>query len=173
MKVDVGTGDAVVPAPLPIEFPTLLDQPAPRLLAYPPETAVAEKFQAMVELDVANSRMKDFYDIWTLAQRRPFEGAILAKAMEATFGRRQTPLPTELPIALTPRFAADPAKQTQWSAFVRKGRLHPETGTLADIVAVIRDFLMPPVLAAASGAVFDRTWPAGGPWRPNRGGGEP
>jgi hypothetical protein len=68
MQVDVGLGDVVYPAPVWIEYPVLLDQPAPRLLAYTPENAIAEKYQAMVELDMANSRMKDFHDIWTLAR---------------------------------------------------------------------------------------------------------
>jgi hypothetical protein len=85
MQVDVGVGDAVYPAPIWIEYPVLLDQPAPRLLAYAPETAIAEKYQAMVELDMANSRMKDFHDIWTLANNLQFAGERLGEAIRRTF----------------------------------------------------------------------------------------
>jgi nucleotidyltransferase AbiEii toxin of type IV toxin-antitoxin system len=78
-------------------FPTLLDLPAPTILAYARETVVAEKYHALVTLGLANSRMKDFYDLWALARQFTFEGATLAQAIESTFGRRQTPLPTSAP----------------------------------------------------------------------------
>lgn len=97
LQIDVGFGDAVTPAPQAVSYPTLLEFPAPRLLAYPRETVVAEKFQAMTVLGIANSRMKDFYDLWTLARQFSFEGATLSAAIEATFDRRKTPLPTDAP----------------------------------------------------------------------------
>jgi len=87
MQVDVEFGDVIVPGPIPIDFPALLDFPAPHLLAYSPESAIAEKFQAMVLLDSANSRMKDFYDIWLLASGHPFEGSVVSHALQATFTR--------------------------------------------------------------------------------------
>jgi hypothetical protein len=166
MQVDVGFGDAVVPAPTWAELPALLDLPAPRLLTYPPEASVAEKFEAMVELEMANSRMKDFYDIWTLARIRDFDGSTLARALRATFQRRQRVLPAELPVALTAAFADDATKQAQWRAFVRRSRLDATTPPLADVVAVVRDFLGPPARAVAAGEAFERVWPASGPWRP-------
>jgi hypothetical protein len=166
MQADVGFGDAVFPEPTWIDFPTLLDFPAPRLLAYPPESAVAEKFHAMVELDMANSRMKDFYDIWSLARLRDFDGSTLARALTETFARRRTPLPSDTPNALTSTFAEDATKQAQWNAFVRRGRLDAQGLRLTDVAASIRDFLMPPVLAAAAGQAFEEIWPASGPWRP-------
>jgi hypothetical protein len=164
MQVDVGFGDVIVPGPIPIDFPALLDFPAPHLLAYSPESAIAEKFQAMVILDSANSRMKDFYDIWLLARGHPFEGSVVSHALQATFTRRQTPFPLDIPIALTDRFVKDRLKQTQWNAFVRKGHLAAEQVSLNEIVELLRGFLLPPMRASAKRESFDRHWPAGGPW---------
>jgi hypothetical protein len=165
VQVDLGFGDAVTPEPLEVEFPTLLPFPAPRLRAYPRETVVAEKFWIMARLGMANSRMKDFYDIWTLAWRFPFEGQVLAQAIEATFARRKTPLPSEPPVALTPDFGLDPAKQTQWLAFLRKGRLPADDTSLDALTSLLHDFLMPPTLTLLAAATFAAFWPAGGPWQ--------
>jgi hypothetical protein len=164
MQIDVGFGDRVVPGPVSIRFPTLLDFDAPSLLGYTPETTVAEKFQAMVELEMANSRLKDFYDVWALARGRSFEGTILAQAIEATFGNRGTPLPTQAPIALTAAFAENETKQTQWRAFLRKGGLEAED--LPGVVRVIADFVMPPTEAAADGRAFTAKWVSGSGWEP-------
>jgi predicted nucleotidyltransferase component of viral defense system len=117
--VDIGFGDAVEPGLTEIELSVLLNQPVPRLRAYPYETVVAEKFQAMVMLGRANSRMKDFYDVWMLARSYDFEGDRLARAVAATFARRKTEIPADRPDALTPAFAEDPTKQQQWTAFFR------------------------------------------------------
>src|SRR5487761_2398358 len=91
IQIDIGYGDAVTPAPEDITYPTMLDFAAPKLRAYPLYTVVAEKFQAMVWLGIANSRMKDFYDIWIIMQKFSLEGQILSQAVEATFARRKTP----------------------------------------------------------------------------------
>jgi hypothetical protein len=101
VQIDFGVGDVVTPGPRVIEYPASLQQPPFRLRAYPAEASVAEKFQAMVELDMANSRVKDFYDIWVYLRNLPFDGATLAKAIAATFERRATPVLTEPPTALT------------------------------------------------------------------------
>lgn len=164
MQVDVGFGDSVVPDPTWIEFPTLLDFPAPRLLGYPPESAVAEKFQTMVELGAVNTRMKDFYDVWTLARKREFAGDALARAIAATFERRRTPLPEAPPLALTAEFAEDRGKQTQWRAFASRARLDLGEHKLGEVVALLREFLMPPTVAATRRKSFASFWPAGGPW---------
>ena len=108
VQIDFGVGDLVFPGPRLIEYPALLDQPPVRLRAYPVEAAIAEKFQAMVELDTGNSRMKDFYDVWTYARHLAFDGTTLARSIAATFERRQTALPTEPPTAFTATyFGAD------------------------------------------------------------------
>lgn len=164
LQVDVGFGDAVTPAPMIADFPTLLDFPAPRLRAYPRETVVAEKLEAMVKLGMANSRMKDFYDIAILARDYDFDGDLLARAIRATFDRRQTPLPVTQPVALTELFAEDATKKTQWSGFVRKAGVRDAT-SLGATIDVIRAFVDRPLESAAHGTRLASTWKAGGPWR--------
>lgn len=158
VQVDFGFGDVVVPAPVWVELPELLDLDKPRLLGYTPESSIAEKFQAMVILDIANTRIKDFYDIWTLARTRKFDGAILAEAIKATFKQRETILPTEVPVALTGQFSGDTGKQALWKAFLRKGRLEAEGETLETVVSYLHDFLMPPTTAAATDISFEKRW---------------
>ncbi len=138
LQVDVGFGDAITPEAERVHFPTLLDGPAPFLLAYPPYTAIAEKFQAMVGLDMANSRMKDFYDICVLFRSLTLDPEILATAAQRTFARRNMPLPGEMPTALTRNFSEDPMKQAQWNAFVKKNRLTLPMGDLTEVVEELR-----------------------------------
>lgn len=164
MQVDVGFGDAVVPPPETVVFPTMLDLPAPRLKAYRRETAIAEKFEAMTTLGLANSRLKDFYDVDFLAQNFAFDGAILVHAITATFARRATPVPTTTPLALTTAFSEDPAKQTQWKAFSTRSALDA-TPHLGAVVDRIHAFLAPPTAAAAMGTAFNLAWAPRGPWR--------
>lgn len=145
VTIDIGFGDATEPGIEILDYPTLLDLPKPRLKAYAPETVIAEKFQAMVMLGQANSRMKDFYDIWILSRSLTFDPARISAAIKATFERRNTPLPTETPLALTASFSEDPQKRQQWRAFCRD--IGQEPGTLLDIVGDLRAFLMPYTLA--------------------------
>ena len=139
--IDIGYGDATEPGLNDIELPVLLDQPAPNLRAYPYETVIAEKFQAMVALGLANSRLKDFYDIWILAQTCDFKDGRLAQAIAATFARRKTEIPTERPDGLTLAFASDPTKQQQWNGFVEEVAVNP--GPLVDVVEALAAFLLP------------------------------
>ena len=140
LSIDVGFGDALEPGAELIDYPVMLDFPAPRLLAYTRETVVAEKFQAMVALGRTNSRMKDFYDVWILSRSFTFDDERLARAIAATFARRVTKIPTELPDALSPAFAADEQKQRQWRAFVEDVAIDP--GALADVVNELAGLLM-------------------------------
>jgi hypothetical protein len=164
VQVDFGFGDVVIPRPVPTELPQLLDLGAPRLLGYTPESAIAEKFQAMVALDISNTRIKDFYDIWSLSRVREFDGRVLAAAISATFRRRSTPLPPGAPLALTDAFSEDQAKQSLWQAFLRKGRLDAEGKSLTAVVGEIRDFLMPSIAALNAGREFRGSW-RGGRWK--------
>lgn len=150
--VDIGFGDSVEPGLETIDYPALLDLPAPRLRAYAPETVIAEKFQAMVSLGRANSRMKDFYDIWILTKTFDFAPDRLARAIAATFARRQTTVPTDRPDALTPAFAEDPLKQRQWAAFASDIDHAPRQ------LALVVDDLAPFLMKAA--AMADRQPPA-------------
>lgn len=165
MQLDVGFGDAVVPGPIWIDYPELLDFGTPRLLGYTLESAIAEKYQAMVYLGMVNSRMKDFYDLWFLARGFSFDGEQLCRAIEATFSRRGTGLPADTPIALTPAFAEDPAKQRQWEAFLRKTRIDADELTLPDVTKRVEAFLMPPSIAIIEGRPRAMRWPPGGPWQ--------
>jgi predicted nucleotidyltransferase component of viral defense system len=119
LRIDIGFGDAMTPAPNEVEYPTLLNLPPPRLKVCPKETMIAEKLQAMVTLGMVNSRMKDFYDIWTMAQQFTFNGRVLVQAIRATFERRETEIPAVLPVALTTKFGQDSEKQKLWQAFLR------------------------------------------------------
>jgi hypothetical protein len=163
LQGDVGFGDAIAPEASVIEFPPLLDFPAPRLRAYPRETVVAEKLEAMVQLGIANSRMKDFYDIAVLARDFDFDGDLLARAIRATFERRGTVLPTTTPVALTEAFAGDPTKNTQWAGFVRKAGVRG-AGGLKETVAAVAAFVGPPLDHAAAGTPIPSSWRAGGAW---------
>jgi predicted nucleotidyltransferase component of viral defense system len=163
LQVDVGFGDAITPAPITVDFPALLDFPAPRLRAYPRETVVAEKLEAMVQLGLANSRMKDFYDLVVLSRLFEFDGELLSRAIRATFDRRRTPLPAGLPMALTSAFADDAAKKTQWTAFVRKTEA-ADAPDLPAAVAAIAQFVERPLAAAGSVTPWTGRWPPGGPW---------
>lgn len=164
LQIDVGFGDAVIPEPEQIEYPVLLGLPAPRLWAYRRETVIAEKFDALVELGLRNTRLKDFHDLWVLAGNYDFEGETLTEAIRATFNRRRTPLPTEAPVALTAEFVGAPVKQEQWRAFVRRGKLRAGEVRLEEVVALLREFLLPPVAALQASSSFKRRWKAGGPW---------
>ena len=139
--IDIGFGDAIEPGVEEISLPVLLDLPAPRLHAYARETVIAEKFQAMVALGLANSRMKDYYDIWMLSRNYAFDGERLSRALAATFERRGTAVPEEVPDALTQAFATDATKQRQWGAFMRD--LAADVPSLETIVNDLAGFLMP------------------------------
>ncbi len=164
LQVDIGFGDVVTPDAEQTEYPTLLGFPAPVLRTYPRETVVAEKYQAMVMLGIANSRMKDFYDIWVLARDFDFDGSVLCHAVKATFERRKTQLPDAEPLAFTSAFFSDRQKQTQWQAFINKQGLTKESVALDQVIDELRRFLMPPTKALNVGEVFEYHWPAGGNW---------
>ena len=142
VQIDVGVGDAVTPAPESASFPTLLDFPAPYVRTYPVYTVVAEKFEAMVKLGMANTRMKDFHDVWFLARRFEFDRTILRQAIEATFARRQTNLAPS-PEPLTDESANDPTKQAQWAAFLRRNGLTSAPSQFNEVVSELRRFLGP------------------------------
>ncbi len=164
LQVDIGFGDTIIPGPVEVVYPTLLEQPPPRLLAYPRETVIAEKYQAIVMLGIGNSRMKDFYDLWFLARQFAFEGEALCKAIKGTFDRRGTPLPHATPLPLTHEFATDAVKATQWKAFLNKSRLLPGDIPLSGVIDLLEPFLMAPTRAIVSGTRFLSNWPSGGPW---------
>ena len=140
ITVDIGFGDAVEPGIEDIDLPVLLDMPSPHLRAYPLETVIAEKFHAMVVLGRANSRMKDYYDVWMLIDSLELEPQRMRRAIEATFARRNTEIPVTVPDGLNDEFSADAGKQRQWDAFVRN--LSSQAPEFDRVVRELRDRLM-------------------------------
>jgi hypothetical protein len=144
MQVDVAFGDAVTPEAKEITYPTILDFPAPRIRAYPIASVISEKLQTMVAFGMPNSRMKDYFDIWILAQEFPFEGIDLVNAIRATFDRRRTEIPKLVPLN-------------------RIGFKEKEL-PLSDVMESLRKFLIPLLVAASQDIAFSERWEAGGPW---------
>ena len=137
LQVAIGFGDAVTPAPKSVNYPVLLEGlPAPQLRAYPKYTVVAEKFHAVCLLGMANTRMKDYFDLWVLLTEGALDPSELHRAVEATFQRRKLAVPNAVPSGLSDAFALDAAKQKQWVAFLKKNRL--ETVELTEVVALLR-----------------------------------
>lgn len=138
VQIDVGFGDAVTPEPAEVEFPLLLpDNPAPIIKAYPKETVIAEKLEAIVNLGMANSRMKDYFDLFTLLGESGLRLDLTARAIQKTFERRKTPLPQAMPLGLGEEFASDKGKIAQWKAFLAKNKL--TAPPLDHVVALIRE----------------------------------
>ena len=164
MQIDIGFSDVVTPAPESITFPTILDLPAAQLRAYTRETVVAEKFEAMVKLGVLNSRMKDFFDIWLLAQNYEFNGAVLANAIARTFEQRGTAIVSD-PVCFTTDFALNQSKAAQWKAFLRNGRLVDVPTEFNEVIDRVMSFLQPVVEILAAGSSFNHIWLPPGPWK--------
>jgi len=163
VQIDIGFGDAVVPGPEEVRYPVILDEMAePHLGVYPRYTVVAEKLEALISLGMLNSRMKDYFDLWILARHSDFDGLVLSKAVAATFGRRRTTIPEGVPIGLADEFSQDAQKNKQWQAFLRKNAL--EKMPLASVVGDLRAFLLPVLVAVASGSSHDHPWCAGVGW---------
>lgn len=162
-RIDIGFGDAVVPEAVSAKFPTLLDFPAPFIRTYPPETVIAEKVHAMAMLDMSNSRMKDFYDVWVLSRLFEFDATVMARAIRATFERRNSLVPTQIPVALTATFSEHPDKVIQWNAFTRRNRIDVET-KFSQVVDEIAQFVTPIITAATQREELQSTWIPGSGW---------
>ena len=165
IQVDIGFGDAVTPNAEEVEIEPILNLPKPRLQIYPRETVIAEKFQAMVSLGISNSRIKDFYDIWFLCRNFEFSGSLLCEAINNTFYRRKTEIPNKEPLAFTEEFFNDTNKQKQWQAFKNKLKIEHIPNSLSELINEIKDFLIPPCVAAANNENFDKIWRISGNWQ--------
>ena len=164
VQIDIGFGNAIDPPPQVAAYPTLLDDPAPRIQAYPLEAVVAEKFHAMVLLGERNSRFKDFYDLHVIAKQFPFDGMRLAKSIAATFSRRRTAIMAVRSTSLTPGFYSDRTRATQWRAYLGRNDLPGAPADFALVGDVIAVFLGPVSQALVTGEHFAFDWKAGGPW---------
>jgi len=156
IKIDVGIGDATEPNPGWVEYPVLLDSPIPKILSYSPETAIAEKFEVIVNLGLVNSRLKDYFDIWMMSNSVHMSPQILIDAVQATFGRRGTEIPNRPPAGLTSEFSNQPSSQRMWKTFTDRlatsGIDAPEH--LQDVIDSINQLLSP--VYHSSGEGFNR-----------------
>lgn len=164
VQIDVGFGNAIVPGPEETEYRTILADPSPRILAYPRESVVAEKLNAMVTLGERNSRLKDFYDLHAMAREFRFDMDTLVRAVRATFERRKSPIEVALPSPLTAPFYADADRMTQWRAYVTRNGLDGAPTDFQEVGELLTHFLQPvwEGLGAQDGSAGD--WPPGGPW---------
>jgi predicted nucleotidyltransferase component of viral defense system len=169
MQIDIGFGDEVYPEPELASFPVLLPMEAPLIRAYPRVASIAEKFQAMVLLDIRNSRMKDFYDIWFMANTWTFDMASLRNAILASFERRGSTIPTGVPFALTDDFLKDPQKTQQWSAFVNRLNPGEKAPSLEELGAVLRAFLLPCISGASPTKLDILSWTPNQGWTKTKG----
>ncbi|HNQ03868.1 MAG TPA: nucleotidyl transferase AbiEii/AbiGii toxin family protein [Thiobacillaceae bacterium] len=164
VQVDIGFGDAVVPGPDEAQYPVILgEMPAPQLRVYPRYTVVAEKLEALTSLGMLNSRMKDYFDLWVLARYTDFDGAVLSRAVAATFDRRRTAIPNDVPIGLSDEFITDAQKEKQWQAFLRKNAI--DSMSLATVIADLRKFLLPVLVTVAAKGSLNVNWRAGETWQ--------
>jgi hypothetical protein len=169
MPIDLGFSDVITPGPVSIFYPTMIGHPSAELMAHSRETVIAEKLEAMVSLGQLNSRMKDFFDLWLLAQTQDFAGPVVAEAILRTFNRRQTQIIGD-PVCFKNEFARDAVKAVKWTAFIRNGRLNDVPASFKEVVASIRIFLKPAIAAIVANREFIADWHASGPWdaRENR-----
>jgi predicted nucleotidyltransferase component of viral defense system len=158
IQVDIGFGDIITPGPVEITYPVLLDSPAPNLRAYPVETVVAEKFHAIVLLGIANSRLKDFYDLWLISRSFELDGAAMSTAVQRTFERRETPMPTDVPTGLTRLYAEE--WNARWNAFLKREYMNAAPLDLGQVLEDLRQFLVPLMTPPRTASY----WPSGGPW---------
>ena len=161
MQIDIGFGDIVHPKAEAFELPVMLNFTPPRLLCYSRESAIAEKFEAMVTLGILNSRMKDFFDIWLLSRQFDFDGRQLLQAIQLTFAQRGTAIPENV-VAFQKSFATE--KQVQWAAFCRRIGLEYLPKNFSDIVSQVAYFLTPIIESTLSDQPFEKSWKAAKKW---------
>ncbi len=161
VQIDIGFGDAVTPSPETVDFPALLEFPAPRLRAYPVYTVVAEKLEAVVSLGETNTRLKDFFDLWYLSREFEFDGPTLVKAVRATFDRRKTTITSTVPVALGADFAK--SRESQWSTLTRRNNIAPIL--FIEALDEIRRFATPILESAGTDSAFPETKRPGGEWQ--------
>lgn len=148
MQIDVGFGDAITPRAQLREYPTLLCAEALNLRMYPPETVIAEKIEAVIRLGMANSRFKDYFDLITLLRDEDLTFDMVVKAIAATFQRRQTQLPAELPPGLSNQFGEDLTSRRQWRDFIRRIKTHRMPQDFFEVVVELRDRIWPALTQA-------------------------
>lgn len=163
LQIDIGFGDPVIPSPIKIVYPVLLDFPSPNLIGYTRESSIAEKICAMIQLGIVNSRMKDFYDIWILSSNHGFSGEILEEAVRNTLKHRNVK-PNPEAAVFDPSFSGHPDKIMQWQSFNKKSSLENSPDQFTEVAARIVKFLRPIITAIHQDQQFNKSWPPNGPW---------
>ena len=154
-QIDIGFGDAVTPGPVNAVYPVLIeDLPAPRLRTYPVYTVISEKLHAIALLGMTNSRLKDYLDLWVLLDRETVNANTLSRAIAATFLRRETLVPTVLPVGLTDEFSTDSSRQAMWNSFLKKNEI--TIVPLPDVVEKLREIFGPAIVQSATLTEADR-----------------
>ena len=155
VSIDIGFGDIVYPERMKMDFPVLLDMDIPKVYAYSINSVVAEKFEAFVSLGLANSRYKDFYDIYVLSDRYNFDGTELMNAIKETFNHRGTSFDDIA--AFEDGFADDETRLMRWNSFVKKKKAFIKLG-FEETVQLLKILLFPIVDAIKKNELFERTW---------------
>ncbi|MDR3238432.1 MAG: nucleotidyl transferase AbiEii/AbiGii toxin family protein [Spirochaetia bacterium] len=157
LQFDIGFDDVIIPAPVDMTYPSLLDMEPPRLKVYSLESVIAEKFHAMVYLADLNSRMKDFYDIYELSRSFSFDGASLSEAISQTFKRRNTEF-SAIPMIFTDDFSLSSNKQIQWQAFQCRVGIADVPIDFPIVMAGIKKFLLPVYEALFKQGLYIGKW---------------
>ena len=155
VSIDIGFGDVIYPSRVRMNFPVLLDMDVPEIYAYSIPSVIAEKFEAIVSLEDANSRYKDFYDIYILADRYDFDGMELKEAVKETFEHRGTGFDDIF--AFKDDFLASEIHQIRWKAFLKKKKAMVNV-ELEDVVRLIKAMLLPIVDCIVRGKEYSLTW---------------
>ena len=155
ISIDIGFGDIVYPERMKMDFPVLLDMDIPKVYAYSINSVVAEKFEAFVSLGLANSRYKDFYDIYVLSDRYNFDGKELTNAIKETFNHRGTSF-NDI-VAFEDGFADDETRLMRWNSFVKKKKALIKLD-FEETVQLLKILLFPIVDAIKKNELFERTW---------------
>jgi hypothetical protein len=164
LQIDMGVGDAVWPAAKHCDYPALLDFSSPRILAYPREAVVAEKLEALVVLGDRNSRIKDFFDLYYLADECEFDRGTLTESVRRTFARRRTPIPPDKPVGLTIAYWENPSRPAQLRAFARRAGIKLPEAPGEAFVRLLDSFLNPILDDLRSSRQTNAMWIPGGPW---------
>lgn len=157
LQMDIAFGDVFIPKPELMEFPALLEEQPPKINVYSIESVISEKLEAMVKLSIVNSRMKDFYDIYTLSLSHDFNSKKLKEAIESTFTKRKTLIPDNS-LIFKPEFYNDKERQKQWTAFLRKARLKETTQEFNEVMKRITDFIKPIIVSIKKKTKIDKNW---------------
>jgi predicted nucleotidyltransferase component of viral defense system len=157
VQVDIGFSDVITPGSEVSDYPTILDSPVPRLNCYNKETAIAEKLQAMVKLDILNSRMKDIYDIWILSRHFEFDSVSLMNAIVNTFRRRGTEVTANI-TTFTEQYYHNEEKIAQWKGFLKRSKVSNIPEDLKEVIGHIKTFLLPVLTHIAQEDEFRKIW---------------